>query len=145
MEKILKLNLKTFSIMWSFISNIQDWFTDFSERRRLVRNFNLSARDAFVSSLAPTLLESSISMGESAYRHAFSKFMAGGFRIKALSGRPLNRQEMVSIAQVVLSNQELVRKLISLGWDTLEVHDNAGYNGIKYKLYDHSGISGLIG
>jgi hypothetical protein len=139
------MKIKTFSIMWSFVSNIQDWFNDFSERRRLVRNFNLSARAAFVSSLAPTLLECSISIGESAYRHAFSRFMAGGFRIKALSGRPLQRQEMVSIAEVVISNQELVRKLISLGWDTLEIHDNAGYSGIKYKLYDHSGIGGMIG
>jgi hypothetical protein len=95
--------------------------------------------------MAPTLLECSISVGESAYRHAFSKFMAGGFRIKALSGRPLSRNEMISISEVVLSNQELVRKLISLGWDTLEVHDNAGYNGIKYKLYDFSGIGGMIG
>ena len=67
--------------MWGFISTIQDWFNDFSERRRLVRSFNLSARDAFVSSLAPTLLECSISIGESSYRHAFSKFLAGGFRI----------------------------------------------------------------
>jgi hypothetical protein len=131
--------------MWSVFSSIQDWFTDFSERRRLVRNFNLAARDAFVSNMAPTLLECSISVGESSYRHAFSKFMAGGFRIKALSGRPLSRQEMISISEVVLSNQELVRKLISLGWDTLEVHDNAGYNGIKYKLYDFSGIGGMIG
>jgi hypothetical protein len=94
--------------------------------------------------LAPTLLESSISIGESAYRHAFSKFLAGGFRIKALSGRPLNRQEMILISQVVVNNQELVRKLISLGWDTLEVHDNAGYNGIKYKLYDFSGVGGML-
>jgi hypothetical protein len=46
---------------------------------------------------------------------------------------------------VVLNNQELVRKLISLGWDTLEVHDNSGYNGIKYKLYDYSGIGGVLG
>ena len=131
--------------MWSVFSSIQDWFSDFSERRRLVRNFNLAARDAFISNMAPTLLECSISVGESAYRHAFSKFMAGGFRIKALSGSPLSRNEMISISEVVLSNQELVRKLISLGWDTLEVHDNAGYNGIKYKLYDFSGIGGMIG
>jgi hypothetical protein len=131
--------------MWSVFSSIQDWFSDFSERRRLVRNFNLAARDAFISSMAPTLLECSISVGESAYRHAFSKFMAGGFRIKALSGRALSRSEIISISEVVLSNQELVRKLISLGWDTLEVHDNAGYNGIKYKLYDFSGIGGIIG
>ena len=131
--------------MWSVFSSIQDWFNDFSERRRLVRNFNLAAREAFVSNMAPTLLECSISTGESSYRHAFSKWLAGGFRIKALSGRPLSRQEMISISEVVLSNQELVRKLISLGWDTLEVHDNAGYNGIKYKLYDFSGIGGMIG
>ena len=130
--------------MWNKLSFITDWFNDFTERRRLVRNFNLSARDAFVSGLAPTLLECSISIGESAYRHAFSRFMAGGFRIKALSGRPLSKQEMILISQVVVNNQELVRKLISLGWDTLEVHDNAGYNGIKCKLYDFSGIGGML-
>lgn len=145
MELILKYKLQTSRIMWNFISTIQDWFNDVSERRRLIRNFNLSAREAFVSNLAPTLLECSISIGESAYKHAFSKFMSGGFRIKALSGRPLNKPEMISIAQVVLNNQELVRKLISLGWDTLEIHDNAGFNGIKYKLYDYSGIAGVIG
>jgi hypothetical protein len=131
--------------MWGAFSFITDWFNDFNERRRLVRNFNLAAREAFVSGLAPTLLESSISVGESAYRHAFSKFMSGGFRIKALSGRALSRTEMIGLSEVVLDNQELVRKLISLGWDTLEVHDNAGYNGIKWKLTDYSGIGGMLG
>ena len=130
--------------MWNRLTVIVDWFNDFSERRRLIRNFNLSARDAFVCGMAPTLLEGSISLGESSYRHVFSKFLAGGFRIKALSGKPLSRQEMTSIGAVVLGNQELVRKLISLGWDTLEVHDNAGYNGLKWKLYDHSGIGGVL-
>jgi hypothetical protein len=131
--------------MWGAFSFITDWFNDFNERRRLVRNFNLAAREAFVSGLAPTLLESSISVGESAYRHAFSKFMSGGFRIKALSGRALSRTEMIGLSEVVLDNQELVRKLISLGWDTLEVHDNAGYNGIKWKLTEYSGIGGMLG
>ena len=131
--------------MWNRLAFIVDWFNDFSERRRLIRNFNFSARDAFVSGLAPTLLESSISVGESAYRHAFSKFLSGGFRIKALSGRALSRTEMIGLSEVVLDNQELVRKLISLGWDTLEVHDNAGYNGIKWKLTDYSGIGGMLG
>jgi hypothetical protein len=131
--------------MWSRFSFIVDWFNDFNERRRLVRNFNLAAREAFVAGMAPTLLEASISVGESAYRHAFSKFMAGGFRIKALSGRPLSKVEMITLSEVVLNNQELVRKLISLGWDTLEVHDNAGFNGVKWKLYDFSGIGGILG
>jgi hypothetical protein len=131
--------------MWRGFSFITDWFNDFNERRRLVRNFNLAAREAYISGIAPTLLESSISIGESAYRHAFSKFLSGGFRIKALSGRALTRSEMIGLSEVVLDNQELVRKLISLGWDTLEVHDNAGYNGIKWKLTDYSGVSGMLG
>jgi len=130
--------------MWGKVDFIINWFNDFSERRRLVRNFNRSAKGAFVSGIAPTLLETSISRGESAYRHSFSKLFGGGFRIKALSGRPLNRQEMKQIGDVVLANEELVRKLISLGWDTLEVHDNAGYNGLKWELYKHAGIGGIL-
>jgi hypothetical protein len=131
--------------MWRTFSFVTDWFNDFNERRRLIRNFNLAAREAFVSGVAPSLLEASISIGESSYRHAFSKFMSGGFRIKALTGRALSRSEMINLSEVVLDNQELVRKLISLGWDTLEVHDNTGYNGIKWKLTDYSGIGGMLG
>ena len=130
--------------MWGKVDFIINWFNDFSERRRLVRHFNRSAKDAFISRMAPTLLETSISRGESAYRHSFSKLFGGGFRIKALSGKPLNRQEMKQIGEVVLGNEELVRKLISLGWDTLEVHDNAGWNGLKWKLYDYAGIGGIL-
>ena len=130
--------------MWGITDKIIDWFSDFSERRKLVRTFNFSAKDAFIIGVAPTLLESSISRGESSYRHAFSKFMSGGFRIKALSGRALNRQEMRHIGDVVLGNEELVRKLISLGWDTLEVHDNAGCNGLRWKLCDYARIGGIL-
>lgn len=130
--------------MWAFITSIQNWFSDFSERRRLLNNFNFASKQAFIEGVAPTLLQCSISMGEVSYRHAFSKFMAGGFRIKALSGTPLSRREMQEIGHVILGNQNLVRQLVSLGWDTLEVHDNAGYNGLKWKLYDHSGIGGML-
>ena len=130
--------------MWGSVDFIVNWFNDFSERRRLVRSFNRSAKQAFISGVAPTLLETKISNGDSAFRHNFSKFLGGGFRIKALSGIALNRQEMKQIGAVVLNNQELVRKLISLGFDTLEVHDNAGYNGLKCELYKYGGIGGIL-
>jgi len=130
--------------MWGSVDFIVNWFNDFSERRRLVRSFNRSAKQAFISGVAPTLLETKISNGDSAFRHNFSKFLGGGFRIKALSGIALNRQEMKQIGAVVLNNQELVRKLISLGFDTLEVHDNAGYNGLKWELYKYGGIGGIL-
>lgn len=130
--------------MWYKIIQIADWFGEMTERYRLVRDFNKAAKYSFISGQAPTLLETKITRGESAYRHAFSKFMGGGFRIKALSGRPLEKSELIELGRVVLDNEELVRKLISLGWDTLEVHANQGYNGAKWALKDFANIGGVL-
>ncbi len=130
--------------MWYKIIQIADWFGEMKERYRLVRDFNRAAKNSFIIGDAPTLLETKITRGESAYRHAFSKFMGGGFRIKALSGRPLLRNELIEIERVVLDNEELVRKLISLGWDTLEVHANQGFNGTKWALKDYASIGGEL-
>ena len=106
--------------MWYKLIVIADWFGEMAERYKLVRDFNKAAKNAFIAGKAPTLLETKITRGESAYRHTFSKFMGGGFRIKALSGRPMEKSELIEVGRVVLDNEELVRKLISLGWDTLK-------------------------
>lgn len=127
--------------MWS---QILSWFSDRKERRDVVRDFNLSARNSFVTGEAPTLLEAKITNGDSSYRHAFSKFFGSGFRIKALSGKSLDRSELIQIADIVLANDQLVRKLIALGWDTLEIHDTASFMGIKYPLKKYMNISGYI-
>lgn len=130
--------------MWNRIMVIGEWFGEMNERYRLVKDFNRAAKNSYIGGFAPTLLEVKISSGESAYRHAFSKWMGGGFRIKALSGRALSQSELIEVGKVVLDNDELVRKLISLGWDTLEVHDNKGFNGCKWKLMDFSNLGGML-
>jgi hypothetical protein len=130
--------------MWYKIIEIADWFGEMAERYRLVKDFNRAAKNSFIAGVAPTLLEAKITKGDSAYRHAFSKWMAGGFRIKALSGRPLQKSELIEIGRVVLDNEELTRKLISLGWDTLEVNANEGYNGAKWALKDYAKIGGFL-
>jgi len=130
--------------MWYKIIEIYDWFGEMSERYSLIRDFNRSAKTSFIAGNAPTLLEGKITNGESANRHAFSKWLGGGFRIKALTGRALERSELIEIGRVILDNEELVRKLIALGWDTLEVHDNAGYHGLKWALKDHANIGGYL-
>jgi hypothetical protein len=130
--------------MWYKIMVLAEWFGEMTERYRLIKDFNRAAKHSYISGNAPTLLEAKITSGESAYKHAFSKWMSGGFRIKALSGRALNKSELIEVGRVVLDNDELVRKLISLGWDTLEVHDNAGFNGCKWKLMDFSNIGGHL-
>lgn len=130
--------------MWYKLIEIGEWFGEMRERYSLIKDFNRAAKRAFISSMAPSLLVAKITQGDSSYKHTFSKWMGSGFRIKALSGKPLKREEMVEIGKVVLDNEELVRKLIALGWDTLEVHDNAGVNGLKWELSKFAGLGGYL-
>lgn len=130
--------------MWYKIIEIADWFGELGERFKIMKDFNRAAKDSFIGGYAPTLLQAKTTKGDSSYKHAFSKFMSGGFRIKALSGQALPKKDLIEIARVVLDNEELVRKLISLGWDTLEVHDNKGFSGVKFPLKDYANIGGFL-
>jgi len=123
-----------FSNTWN---NIIEWFRDRSERAKLVRSFNDSARNAFVSGIAPTLLKSSISKGESSYKHQFSNWLNTGFRIQAFTGRILSKEELIHIGKVILDDSVLVRRLIVLGWDTLEIHGDSGLFGCRWQLKDY--------
>lgn len=117
-------------------NRIIDWFQDRSERNRLVRSFNDSARLAFVSGLAPTLLKASISRGEKSYRHQFSNWLNSGFRIQAFTGRVLSKNELILIGTVIISDETLIRKLVVLGFDTLEVCGDKGIYGCRWQLKD---------
>lgn len=130
--------------MWYKIMVIKEWFGEMSERYKLVRDFNKAAKYAFISGVAPTLLEAKITSGDSAFKHEFSKWLGSGFRIKAMSGKPLHNIELKEIGSVVLDNEELIRKLITLGWDTLEVHSNQGLNGLKWPLKDYAKLGGFL-
>lgn len=81
---------------------------------------------------------------ESAYKHQFSAWINTGFRIQALSGRSLSKEEMIFIGNVILADTELVRRLVVLGWDTLEVHDDVGRYGCRWKLIDYAKIGLML-
>lgn len=118
-------------------NNILDWFRDRSERGKLIRSFNESARNSFVSGIAPTLLKAKISKGERPYKHQFSNWLNTGFRIQAFTGRTLSKEEIIQIGKVILNDEILVRKLVVLGWDTLEIHGDKGTYGCRWQLKDH--------
>lgn len=128
----------------AFWNKIVEWFQDRSDRSRLIRSFNSAARDAFVTGFAPTVLKASTSRGDSRYKTAFSNIFASGFRIQALSGKQLTKEELVAIGSVVLDNIELVRRLVSLGFDTLEVHSDVGNYGCKWRLSDYAQIGIML-
>lgn len=118
-------------------NNILDWFRDRSERSKLVRSFNESARNSFVGGIAPTLLKGKISKGESAYKHQFSNWLNTGYRIQAFTGRQLSKDELIHIGKVILNDEILVRKLVVLGWDTLEIHGDEGTYGCRWQMKDY--------
>lgn len=118
-------------------NNIIDWFRDRSERAKLIRSFNDSAKNSFVAGIAPTLLKASISKGESSYKHQFSNWLNSGYRIQAFTGRVLSKNELIHIGKVILDDSVLVRRLIVLGFDTLEIHGDAGNYGCRWQLKDY--------
>ena len=122
-------------------NNILDWFQDLDSRSRLVRDFNAFANEAFIAGEVPTLLKADMSRGDRNYKHRYSNWFQSGFRITTFSGRQLSKTELKNVGAVVLSNGPLVRKLVVLGWDTLEVRSDAGKFGLKWQLKDFALLS----
>lgn len=123
---------------------IVQWFKDRSERTKLINSFNASAREAYVMGEVPAMLQASVSSGDSNFRHDLSRWLSSGFRIKVFTGRQLTREEIMFLGNIILSNELLVRRLIVLGWDTLEVHGSRGIYGCKWKLTDYIEETNLI-
>ena len=61
-----------------------------------------------------------------------------------MSGRALTKEELIEIGHAILENQELIRRLVALGWDTLEVQDIKGFYGVKWALKDFANIGIVI-
>lgn len=122
-------------------NSILEWFKDRSERAKFVRSFNESARYSFVAGIVPTLLKAKISKGESSYKHQFSKWTNTGFRIQAFTGVALTKDEIINIGNVILDDSSIVRQMVVLGWDTLEIHSDTGRYGCRWQLKDYIALS----
>lgn len=126
---------------WDIITT---WFKERKERSLLIKDFNDKAQDSFVRGETPTVLKASSSRGFSKYHHELSARINTGFRIQAFTGRALTKKETMDIGQAILSNTKLIRQLIVLGWDTLEIHDNCGRYGCRWCLTEYADIGKII-
>lgn len=126
---------------WDIITT---WFKERKERSLLIKDFNDKAQDSFVRGETPTVLKASSSRGFSKYHHELSARINTGFRIQAFTGRALTKKETMNIGQAILSNTKLIRQLIVLGWDTLEIHDNCGRYGCRWCLTEYADIGKII-
>lgn len=115
--------------------NITRWFRDRQERRALIAGFNEAARSSYIFGEVPTLLTANISRGNSNFRHSLSK-LNSGFRIKVFAGKTLDKQELRVIGATIMSDPALMRRLVVLGFDTLEVYGDEGSFGLCWQIKD---------
>ncbi|MGE0021611.1 MAG: hypothetical protein AB7S72_18210 [Draconibacterium sp.] len=107
-------------------NKIISWFREAGERKKCVNDFNDAARESFIKNIVPVYLRAEISMGNRMYKHSMSHMLFSGFRIKTLSGRTLSHDEVVAVGGAINANKELMRKLVTIGFDTLEICDTRG-------------------
>ncbi len=117
-------------------NKIVTWFREANERQRCVNDFNDAAKNAFISNIAPVYLKAEISRGNGNYKHSMSNFFYSGFRIKTLSGRAMSYSEVESIGLAIYTNKELMRKLVTIGLDTLEICDTVGSKVKDWRITD---------
>lgn len=127
-----------------FWNRIINWFRDMSERNKLLREWNEEAKMSYIQGLVPVLLEAVVSMGDGRYKHPFSKLLFSGFRIQIKGNHNLTKDEILDIGRTVLHNQTLVRKMILLGWDTLEIQDIQHARGVKWAFKDFANIGLML-
>lgn len=120
---------------------ILEWFRDWNDRRELVLDFNQSAREAFINGISPVGMKADISRGYSLYKHQYSKWLASGFRITAFSGMQLEKSTIMMLGAAILNDKVLVRRLVVLGFDTLEIQCDYGNYGCRWQLSDYLAIT----
>ena len=121
-------------------STIVSWFHSVDKKIQILRQFNDAAEMAYVQGVVPTLLKAKFSKGNDNYKHQFSNWLSHGFRVEAFTGRQLSKNELVEIGNTILADPTLVRKLVVLGFDTLEVQCDSGQYGCMWQLKDHIAI-----
>jgi len=117
-------------------SNMTTWFQDGLDRKSLVKKFNIAAKASFINGSVPALLKCSITKGFKPYKHSNSALFFTGIRIVAYTNSSLSELELNILGHTVLAEKRIVRLLVSLGWDTLEVGSDIGENGLRWKLID---------
>jgi len=119
---------------------IVDFLYEFRERKALITSFNEIAHMTFVSGNSDRLLRAKSTIGDTNYKHSMSRFFMSGFRIEIRNGSSVSSDEILLIGKIFTSNKHLLRQLMALGYDTLEVYAK---DSNKYRNFNISGYASL--
>lgn len=93
-----------------------------NSRKDVINFFNLFFEEAFNSGKIDRLCKLSSTKGNKFFKTNLSSFsFRSGLEIKILNDHNLKESDVHTICNIVLGNPYFVRKLISLGYDTLKI------------------------
>ena len=127
----MKMVFEESSHSWDCITT---WFKNIKDRTDVINEFNKAAQNSYVDGKVPYQLKSSKSRGEEIFKHSTSDWRNSGFRISIMTDQLVTEMELNRIGLSVLADSKLVRFLITLGWDTLEVVNKKYKIGVHWEL-----------
>lgn len=129
-----------FSRLGTLLNRFVDVITQGNfERVKILREFNMVFREAYMSGEIDRYCIVSTSAGNPEYRHALSAFyMRSGFKIAIQNDERLSQHDFVEISKYILESAAFVRQLMALGYDTLIIIGKTNYNGLQVSLKEIS-------
>lgn len=127
--------------VWEFIKNTINLVLDASfEKVAIINALNKTFEEQYLTGETNRLVKVSISFGDPSYKHSMSvSYPRSGFLMIIQNDEKLKLSEVHEVAQYILTNDYFIKKLMSLGFDTLIVRGKTT-NSIRFKLSDFANL-----
>ena len=125
-----------FSRIATFLNRVVDVVSQGNlERVRIIREFNIVFREAFMQGDIDRLCVVTTSPGKPEFRHELSTFyLRSGFKITIENDNNLTEGDFMEISKYVIESAAFVRQLMALGYDTLTIKGKNSFMGLQIPL-----------
>lgn len=124
------------------------WFRDHSLRNQFIKKFNDNAQSNFNNLSVNALLRAKSCPGapNPEYRHELSApVVVSGFLLEVIAGDDIPQDDIILIGQTILYNENIVRWLWALHWDTLIITDLRSGRSCRWAIKEFIHLGGLLG
>ncbi len=125
-----------FSRIVTFLNRVVDVVSQGNlERVRIIREFNLVFKEAFMQGDIDRLCVVTTSAGKPEFKHELSTFyLRSGFKITIENDNHLTEEDFIEISKYVIESAAFVRQLMALGYDTLIIKGKNSFIGLQIPL-----------
>ncbi len=125
-----------FSRIATFLNRVVDVVSQGNlERVRIIREFNLVFKEAFMQGDIDRLCVVTTSPGKPEFKHELSTFyLRSGFKITIENDNNLTEGDFIEISKYVIESAAFVRQLMALGYDTLIIKGKNSFMGLQIPL-----------